>query len=74
MVLIVVQRTGIVTLLLPLFNEAIACTPVSVNIVALTAFTEFKSALACNPETVVIGLKSRYPDIGAPEKLSKANM
>jgi hypothetical protein len=61
---------------LPLFKLAVISNPSAVTLTTIVgnASTEFKKVLACNPDTVVLGTNSKNPDMGAPEKLSKANM
>jgi len=61
---------------LPLFKLAVINNPSAVTTTTIVgnALTEFIRALACNPDTVALGTNSKNPDMGAPEKLSKANM
>ena len=58
-VLIVVQRSGNVVPLIPLFNDAVANTPVIDVVISGVTVTEFKSAFACNPDNVSDVVKTK---------------
>jgi hypothetical protein len=65
---------GNVAVPLPIFKLAVANTPVILAVWIGVAFTEFKSAVACNPDNVVLGENSKNALNGAPAKHDNPNI